>query len=65
MVWSKLLNRTINRTTGHAYAVRGTIFRMDGKLGLVSDFMELHTLTLAARSYTLLLTISTDILVCV
>ena len=68
MVRSKLLNHTINRTTGHAYAVCVTIFRMDGKLHLVSDFMELHTFTLAARSYALLLTINTktaDIFVCV
>ena len=36
-----------------AYAVHVTIFSTDGKFWLVSNFTELYTLTLAARSYVL------------
>ena len=35
--------------------VHVTIFSTHGKFRLVSNFMELHTLTLAARSYALML----------
>ena len=38
-----------------ACPVRVTIFSTGGKFRPVSNFTELHTLTLAARSYTLLL----------
>ena len=36
-------------------AVRVTIFITGGKVRPVSNFMELHALTLAARSYALLM----------
>ena len=38
-----------------AYARCVTIFSTGGKSGLVSNFTQLHTLTLAARSYALLM----------
>ena len=41
-------------STQHA-PVRVTIFSTGGKFRPVSNFTELHTLTLATRSYTLLL----------
>ena len=45
-------------TMAYAYAacaVRVTIFSTGGKFRLVSNFTDLHALTLAARSYALLL----------
>ena len=67
IVQSKLLNCTINRMPGYvlsnngyvyaACAVRVATFSTGGKFQfeLVSNFTELHTLTLATRSYVLLL----------
>ena len=56
-VQAKLLNYTKNRTPGHvlqqcytAGAVRVTIFSADTKFCLLSNFTELHTLTVVVRS---------------
>ena len=54
----KLLNHTKNGTPGHvlsnngyaACAVHVTVFSAAGEVRPVTNFMELHALTLAARS---------------
>ena len=62
------MNPTENRTPGHkrrlgspyintAWAIRVTVFSTAGNFRPVSNFMELHALTLAARSYALLTTL--------
>ena len=68
VVWSTLLNCTKNRTLCHvlatmayvytACAVHVTIFSTTGKFRPISNFMELHALTLAARSYALLIAVN-------
>ena len=47
-------------TTAYVCAVRVTIFSTSGKFQPVSNFTELHALTLAARCYVLLVSIIRD-----
>ena len=47
-------------TTAYVCAIRVTIFSTSGKFQPVSNFTELHALTLAARSYALLASIIHD-----